>query len=387
MLKILWILINNIRIMYNIFNQTYFPTGNTSLDPNTDLIKRVYTILLNSIIKYYQTRVMTVKNNHLLCKIINTGFIPITYDGDRFTEIAYSRSPYIAKHFNLTSPINYGKIFKEIFYLDCNEIILFDDSDFIHDEVIRNWQYVSAVKVLNHPFSNTSFLLPSGNSSFIDNKESYTNLGTNSTYTDKGLVTISVNIALLLTQYKGFLLSNINNSQINLSIPNFVHMYVLPNMLYSHTELVLLNRLMNIFYGSPMGIAYKKHPFSIINYDRKLDSILNYSIKRLKDSTGSFQNMLSNIPSIFNRNMLESLYMPDMARTKQVWWALLLSRINVMKFLLDISNDRSLSTNRSYINALKIDIKNIQRDSTFKLMLSKDIEENTITTFIEILSI
>ena len=373
--------------MFNIFNKSYIPIGSVALDPNTDLIKRVYISLINSIIKYYHTRVMSVKNNHLLCRIINTGFIPISYDSDRFTEIAYSRSPYIAKHFNLTSPINYGKIFKEIFYLDCNEIILFDDNDFIHDEVIKNWQYVSAVKVLNHPFSNTSLLLPSGNSNFIDNKETYINVGTNSTYSDKGLVTISINISLLLTQYKGFLLNNIYNTNTNLAIPHFVHMYVLPNMLYSHIELVLMNRLMNLFYGSPMGVSYKKHPFSMPNYDRKLDTILMYSLRRIEESTSSYQTMLSNIPSIFNNNMLESLYMPDMARTKQVWWSLLLSRLNIIKFLLDVSDDRSLSFNKSYINTLKIDIKNIQRDSTFKIILSKEIEEDVNIIFNEILSI
>lgn len=373
--------------MYNLFNKTYSSIGSVSLDPNTDLIKRVYTILLNSITKYYRTRVMSVKNNHLLCKIINTGFIPISYDSDRFTEIAYSRSPYIAKHFNLTSPISYGKIFKEIFYLDCNEIILFDDSDFIHDEVINNWEFVSAVKVINHPFSNTSFLLPSGDSNFLSNKETYSNLGVNYLYSDKGLVTISINIGMLLTQYKGFLLNNIFNTEDKLSIPHFVHMYVLPNMLQTHVELVLMNRLMNLHYGSPMGVSYKSHPFSMPNYDRKLDSVLSYSLKRLKDSTNNFQTMLSNIPSISNKSMLESLYMEDVARTKQVWWALLLSRLNIMKFILDVSNERSISNNRGYINALKIDIKNIQRDSTFKMILPKDIEQDVNITFNEMLSV
>lgn len=150
-------------------------------------------------------------------------------------------------------------------------------------------------------------------------------------------------------------------------------MYVIPNMLYSHIELVLLNRMMNLFYGAPMGVAYGKYPFSIVNYDNKLDSVLKQSLDRIKNSNFIYPSMLSNIPSIFNNSMLESLIIPDVAQTRQVWWSLVLSRLKVMKFLLDISNEKAIVNNKSYINHLKISIKNLNRDNVYSSSLPKDI--------------
>lgn len=375
--------------MYNIFNKSYQISASVSINPSFDLIKRTYQNTIQTIINYYQNRTFAVRSNHLLCRMITIGMIPISTDNDRFHEIAFNRSPYIAKHFNLTSPISYGTIFKETFYSNCNEILIYDDSDFNYKEVLSDWRNVSAVKVLDHPLSNTGFLLPSGNSGFIDNKEkeNTTDLDIINLYSDSGLAIITINISLLLTQYKGFLLETMTNPNMSseLTIANFIHMFVLPNMLYSHTELVLLNRMMNLFYGAPMGESYRKYPFSIINYDSKLDGILNQSLKRLELSNFIYPSMLSNIPSIFNKSMLESLLVPDIAQTSQVWWALILSRLKIMKFLLDISNEKAIANNKAYINHFKIIIKNLNRNNVYNSLLSKDIYYEIENIFNEIL--
>lgn len=375
--------------MYNIFNNTYQSSASVSINATFELVKRTYQNTIDTIINYYQHRTFAVKSNHLLCRIINIGMIPISYDKDRFNEVALVRSPYLAKHFNLTSPINYGSTFKDVFYSNCTEFILYDDSDFDHNLVLQDWRNICAVKVLDHPISNTGFLIPSGNGGIINNKEKEIEFesDTANLYSDKGMAVISINIPLLLTQYKGFLLESINNTNITseLSVANFVHMYVLPNMLYSHVDLVVLNRMMNIFYGAPMGESYRKYPFPISNYNSKLDYVLKQSLIRVKTSSYIYPSMLMNMPSVFNDSILKSLIIPDITQTSQVWWLLILSRLKVMKFLLDISNEKALSNNRSYINSLKINIKNLKRNSVYKTLLPDDIYYEVNEIFNEIL--
>lgn len=375
--------------MYNIFNKTYQISAPVSIDPSFELIKRVYKNTINTIINYYQHRTFAVKSNHLLCRILTIGMIPISYDDNRFNEIAFNRSPYLAKHFNLTSSISYGSMFKEVFYSNCDEFIMYDNTEFDYDLVIKDWENICAVKVLDHPLSNTGFIIPSGTSGILNNKELENKFETETAtlYSDKGIAVVSINIPLLLTQYKGFLLDSITNSNINaeLNVANFVHMYVLPNMLYSHVDLVILNRIINLFYGAPMGVSYKKYPFSIINYNSKLDRVLKQSLHRLETSSFIYPSMLMNIPSVFNSNMLESLINPDVVQTNQVWWLLILSRLKVMKFLLDISNEKALNNNKSYIGTLKINIKNLQRNGVYKTLLPHDTYYEINSIFEEIL--
>lgn len=349
--------------MYQLFTKVYDSLTAVIRPPEFELIKRTYEAQLLNIINYYNNRVYAVKSNHLLCRLLTMSEIPVQYELDRYVEIAYTRSPYVAKHFNFTSELSYGKVAPSIFYgPENNEIILYNEDYFDIDVVIKNWKTVSAVKVLEHPFSDLGLLLPTG----IDHS------------TDKGLVVMTVNIPMLLVQYRSFVLEQYNrilmpgNNEARLSVTHFVHMYVLPNILESHLELCIVNRLINLYYGAPMGEALKHHPFSLIDYSAKIDKTLLSVSKRLQRTRMLYFSMLKNIPSIDYPDAQEALLMPDIARTRQVWWAMLLTRLRIIKFLLDIGGANGIAMNRSMVNKLQIELKHLQEENMIKTLLPDD---------------
>lgn len=344
--------------MYELFTGRYEVNISNIKPPAWELIKRTYIKEVNNITDYFRNRVYAVKSNHLLCRLINTGSIPLDYDLFRYMEIANTRAPYLAKYFNFTSSINYGKVHNNIFYgEDIKEIIILNDEYFNPYAVKKDWKNIQAIKVIDHPISDLGLILPNGH------KNS----------TDKGIAIFEINIALLLIQYRCFAEEQYNrNIDSRLGIQHFVNMYVLPNILYSHIELVILNRLINLYNVAPMGEALKKYPFNVINYSNKIDDVLEIVLNHIKDRRLLYVSSMKNIPAIFNDNIFDFLTMPDIAKTRQVWWALMLSKFKIITFLIDVGGPEGKKNNMSYINKLKIDLKRLYINDITKSIFDKD---------------
>lgn len=344
--------------MYELFTEKYTSNNSVLSLPEFDLIKRTFQSDIERIRLYYQNRPMRVKSNHFLCRLLNLFNIPFNYPLDKFMDLMYARAPYISKVFEITSPINYGEIHNGLFYGEnIKEIYIYDDSYFDPYEEIKNWKNIEAIKVIDHPVSNINLLIPNGE--------------INST--EEGYAFILINVGKLMLQYRGFILEQKNNldngNNSLLSVSHFIRMYVLPSMLKSHTDIVIFNRLLNLYYGAPMGEANKKYVFYIHNYSFKIDKALKNVIYRLRSVSLDYRGALKNIPSIYNEDFQEFSLMPDITRTRQVWWSLLISRLKIVKFLIDIGGERDILRNRSFINKFKIDYKRIHYDKALEQRL------------------
>ena len=277
-------------------------------------------------------------------------------------EIAYARSPYIAKNFLLTSPITVGKIHDGIFYGPGNEEVIIYNEDYFNPYAIaKDWRNIRAVEVIQHNCSDLSLLIPNGKDH----------------YTDQGLSFISVNIPLLLLQYRGFLLEqslphNTANYNAGLNTAHFVNMFVLPNMLFSHVEKVIFNRIFNLTIGAPMGKGTSKYPFLVLDYSERMDNILNELIDRMKDKSFLYSSVLQHIPGMFTKDMQVALEVPDFGRTRQVWWACLTSRIRQMYFLMYLGGKNGINMNRSLYNRACIDLERLLKDPSFRNTLYPD---------------
>jgi hypothetical protein len=329
-----------------------------------------------NIVDYYHNRVYAVKSNHFLTNLIYHLNIPMQYSIDRYTEVAYARAPFLAKTLNMTSDINYGQMFKGVFYgPSCDELILYEEDYFNPFYAEREWMRINAVKVLLHPKSDLGLLLPNGRDSS----------------TGGGLAVISVNVPLLAVQYRGFVKSQMTKikeeDNAMLGIQHFIHMYVLPNMLYSQVDLTIMNRLMNLFYNAPMSEPLLKHPFKVLDYTHRVDHVLTDVLKVLRNKPERFDAAMNQIPTVIAKNMQDALQMPDITPTRQVMWALLLARLDIMKFFIDVSNETSLRINRMEINQLKRLINHMRIDAVFTNVLPKDLAFDTMETIDAIMQV
>ncbi len=346
--------------MYEIFNENIVLKQGIDHWPEFDLIRRTYIRELYKLQDYYHNRVYAVKSNHLLAYILSDLNVPMEYSDDRYVEACRVRADIISRATSLTSPTHYGKLHDGCFYgPGSKEIIYSVDEYFDTKVVVDNWKDIVAVRPLLHPRSDLRLMLPNGKKSG----------------NETGLSVISVNIPMLALQYKYFSMDQYKHQSETgsmLGVTHFIHMYVLPNMMGFHLDIVIYNRLMNLYYGKPMGASYFKHAFNIIDYSNKIDRVLDKVLVRLQEDPLLDTSMINETPSIYSRSMLNALQMPDFAPTKQIWWSLLLSRLSIMKFITDVGNPKSNRVNTSDINQLQISLKRLLRENLLQAIIPAD---------------
>lgn len=339
-----------------------------------DYIRRLYERELTTVISYYHNSVYYLRNTQLLVRMLRHVDIPFHYDADRYIEIARARAPYVASQFKLTSDINYGRIFNGEFYGAGNdEIIIYNESYINPYKAERNYRNIKAVKVLLHPQANLKLLLPNGK--------------INST--EVGLSVVSVDLALLAFQYRAFILDRMsyNNTDEGLVENHFIYKYVLPNMLYKHLDIAIMNRTMNLFYGAPMDNALNRHPFVVGDYSAKLDKGLLGIIKLLKNRKVKYEFMLRMIPGISVIDMQEALQLPNVAMTRQINWAMMLSRLKIIKFLIDLGGKEAIRYNKMDIANLKIYLRRMMNEHVLSQVIRDDLLYDTSMTIDEILAL
>lgn len=326
-------------------------------------LKRSYLSTIEKVETYYHERNYAVKTNHLLCNILRHISVPMEYVPERYVSVASARIPYIASSFKLTSPISRGEVFKGVFYgPGVDEILLSIDDSFDIGFVTRNWKNVSAVTILSHPKSDLNLLLPNGKPMS----------------SGSGVAIVGINIPMLALQYRCFTIEeSLNNSGSDVS--QFIQMYVLPNMIFQQTDIVFFNRLMNLYYGEPMGIANFRHAIQILHYEDKVDNVYRNVLDDLNNHVMSFPALLKNIPSLSNENMLQSLTIPDIAPTRQVFWAVVYSRLKIARFMVDISGRRSHALNRGYVNNYMRKIRTLNVLNAWEDILPEGVYKEALT--------
>ena len=135
-----------------------------------------------------------------------------------------------------------------------------------------------------------------------------------------------------------------------------------------------------------MGVQYLKHSFPIVNYGYKVDDTLRRVITTIQSKSMKFEALLRLIPTIDADDMQEALLVPDYAPTRQVFWSLILSRLSIIKFILDIGKN-SIVMNRSEINAFKRTLRELKMSHVFEASLSVNMLYDTMAIVDEILDI
>ena len=315
------------------------------------------------VIDYYNTRTFPVKTDHILAKLIRTMNVPLAYDIDRYYEVASARALFVANTMEFTSSINTGRWFEGIFYANCPELIIAYTGMDTPSELAKGWRQLQAVRVLECPISNMAYMLPNGQNHS----------------TETGLAVIAIDLPALMIQYRCFMQQQqmrLDEGGVeHLGIHHFVGKYVLPNMLHSQSDLAIINRLINLQNGAPMGESLKRHVFHISDYTTWLDRGLTEVLHRVSTLKMEYSNILLQIPHVFSDVPLK---MPDTAETRQVWWALFITRFKAMQFLIDVAGENGKHYNQALINTLKIDLKRFKSDNVLQKRLPAEMYDDVM---------
>ena len=330
---------------------------------------------LNTVTSYYHSRGFATKGNHFLIRLLNTIGVDQSMDIERYYEIVSAKTNKLSISFKMTSSVYSGQLFDGIFYgPEVKEIIIADDSYISPYEIQRNWKNISSVSVLDHPKSDLALLLPNGKSTSIES----------------GTATILINIPALATQFREFAKEQQQNMQegVNpITMAVFLHRYVIPNMLYSHLDIALFNRINNMVIGKPMGEATLKHPIVVLDYTKQVDEVYRELFRKLQTTEVDFWTILRSIPLCTEINALELMRLPDMAATRQLAWAEFLTRLKCIQFLVSAAARHGRKLNNNELNYFLKKVIAYTSDGTFRQIVDSEVYSDTIRTVKDILQL
>lgn len=325
-----------------------------------DYLKVTYSRELLNIEDYYHNRVYAVRSNHLLCRLLLTMDVPLAYSPESYVTTASARAPYVAKALGLTSELGEGRIFDGVFYgKGCPEVIL-STAKYFNPNAIEDWRKIRAVNVLTHPRSDLGLLLPNGKTSG----------------SETGLAVIDVDLPLLMYQYRCFVKDQVARAAEKhgyLGVSHFIHIYVLPNMMQSHMDFLVLNRAMNLYYDRPMGVATMRHAFDVLDYGARVDKVLAGYMADMENSRLRLTMMLKNMPSLISQDAESALILPEIPPNKQVFWTKILSRMAYVKFFLDLGRNHVKATSMQEINNLKLTLRRVKNQGILEMVLPPEL--------------
>jgi len=315
-----------------------------------DFIKRRYLSELLTVKEYYRNKDRAVNNNHLLSRLIKMISPDVYMDIFDYNNIVTSVSESVSKQFNIVSNIHSGEVLDNIFFgINSKEILLYADSNIDPFDIKDTWKEYSSVKVIytqetdldfNIPFNNKEYLLPT-------------------------LHIMTVDINLMLLQYKYWSMDRLNNDTSN-DVNVFISQIVLPNMLDNILDFAIYNRFIAITQNIEIPSFTTTHPFHILDYSKGIDSVLKKVAKDMHNSNIDYVQLYETIPTIANTSVMEMLHIDHTYYNKQSEWVLMLARIPTISETIDVLGKQGIKHNRSILYKLKFKLKSLSRDRTLK---------------------
>lgn len=333
---------------------------------NWNYVKTGLTHNLGRVVQFYRRNPMAVQSDHFLVRILQAITIPVSMPLERYFSIIDASSLDLSMSLKMTSSIYKGTIFPGVFYgPNSSEVLVAHDEYFDYVEANKNWQNLCPVKVLSHPYTDLSLNIPNG----------YRNDN------ERGVAVIAIDITLLAIQYRAWRRNEFEIAgglgESPRSIMQFIHMYVLPNMLFSHLDYTLLNRMYNLVAGTPNAPSKSRHSFYITDFSDKLNDVQETLIEGLAASKRNMMGILRNIPAVTKPTMEEVLDFPKMLYTRQVSWALIISRLTALRLLIDVSDEEFITKNQNETNYLLREMIRYRSDGTLRDMLPMNLYYDT----------
>ena len=265
--------------------------------------------------------------------------------------IGYNLDTDLDTYQGMVSYSNYGKVYDGVFYgKGSKEIIIVDTNDWIYDRN-TDWKTVSPLNVILSPLSDFDYLIP-------DDRKNWD-------FKTDNLSVFSLNLKKLLYVYWNWYNTFKNEYGLN----TFYELYILPNTLYSQTDMILFNRLMNLYYGKPMSRPLINPHYPVRKINDVIDGQLYKILEAIYKSKYTYATMLKMFPAIYHNSMYSFLMMPDLPLTRQINWSYAASRASIFKFLIEVGGDRDLAFNRTVLVNARIEINLLSTEHILKPML------------------
>jgi hypothetical protein len=321
---------------------------------------------------HYKNMAYSVPPDHMLVRFLQSLDVPMALSNSRYYANLFDNALSVANALHMTTPFGTGNVFKGVFFnKNISEVLIAFTEDFNMDKVDKEWEYLTPVRVLRHPFTTLKLQVPNGK--FVS--------------PDTGTAVFAVNAPLLAVQYRAFVRSeNLRRETSPDYVPRnaqqFVHAYVLPNILESYLDYALFNRMNCLFNDLPMMEFSVNSVIHQPNLQSQVDGIYQKVISVLLKSKYTAPMTLAAIPCFSSIDMRSLIFVPDVVPTRQILWSTILSKLPLLVFMA-----RAVKQDFSDLYSVRTMLEKLKRQKVLDSALPKELYQNAMTEIDEILEI
>lgn len=340
--------------MLNFFLTKNYPIEHgIKVFPQFDYIKRRYKIEIDKVISYLNSRNRAIENTNIFSRTISILSHDVFTDSITFLKYVEANARYIARTLGYTNTISQGKVFRDILYRNDNYVVLDAvESNINVFELKHNWRQCSPIRVIYSNITDLDYYI-------FDKSKSLP-------YLSKAVLQVDIPLMCMMYYYWcQYRMANDGSTNSNV----FVYQYLLPSIIRSNIDICIFNRLRAHFYDLPVRDFQIDLPIYVYDLTDKIDNLLFHLLNFIDKTPLFLEQLLRDIPTIMNKDGIETLYINKPYLTRRSLWSLWFSRIKYINFLLDLLGERGRYRNKLYINKLPLKIKALENRNTDILMI------------------
>lgn len=328
--------------------------------------KRVLADRLKRAISWYRNNFYYVDSSNILYRIIENFAMPKNLPDEYIEQYVYNRAFIHGNAMGLNNDRSLGKLFYGNFYgSNTIDIITMIEGDWKWDYVKKYWMDLSSVRVLRHNQTHLSY-----------------NLMSRKNYVEKeGFCVVEVDIVLLHLQYMAFLRHHKQVKFVNSehTIPNigyFLGMIVLPNMLISHFNQVIINRFcLETDEMMSETMDYCGTSFYINPNSKLIENDIEEVFKNARRNSWDIKEICTNLVGVDDIRAIEYQDTPKVFLSRNNKWVYLLAVSRFLISCLMTPNRQDRYVNQGYLNRLQIEMRSYNKGQVFSDPKIRDLKE------------
>ena len=131
-------------------------------------------------------------------------------------------------------------------------------------------------------------------------------------------------------------------------------------------DVTYINRAMDTYYGKLSPVMRRVHPVSIVDITQHVDESIDEQVKILTENVIDINNLYTSFPAIVRDNWLVSMDVPDIPPNQNVRWAMALSVLVYINFLVDYYSEKDPNRLRMVSNRIRRSILSMENNKEFK---------------------
>lgn len=346
--------------MYQLFRDSPLFEPGGMVIPDFRRIRTGLQTSLSKVITFRRQNPTGLNASHFLVRLLQSLNVPMTLSTMVFDDKVRDIALNLGMGLRMTSALSQGRIFTPgVFYGDGVTEVLIASIDPYDLKALEGegWKDLRPIQVLYHPKSDLNLTIPDGRHSTPE----------------AGMAVITVNIPMLASQYRKWRTFQ-NSASIDTprSIMQFLQEIPIPNMLYSHLDVAIMNRLIGKFFDVELENTRSMHSFYLTDWVDEVDRALDYYLEYCSLRKLDFDTLISYVPTVSAENLHEVLRLPDLAFTQQLQWAVVIARLPIVVFLVQFNAKYDNPRNRSHLHYLRHYLRQMDLGRVMRRALPED---------------